>query len=199
VNRGARTLLIAASLLVFAASAVLATGPRTEPKFSARGLQVTTTTAAPATTTTPPPPVVVTVPPTTIPKAATTAAPRPPAAPRVTAAPTTSVPVVRAPSGRAESCGWAWDATRIDDGSLNEVSIALDVPRRPNEAVTITVKPGASLTSTPAMSHGTSTDGGGQAGSTFSLSNDKRDWMLTVSAVFASGGSCAAQTFTVVY
>jgi hypothetical protein len=75
----------------------------------------------------------------------------------------------------------------------------LDTPRRPNEAVTLTVKPGASLTSTAAVSRQTSTDADGQSSALFALSNDRRDWTLTVSASFAAGGVCTPQTFTLEY
>ncbi len=98
---------------------------------------------------------------------------------------------------RVESCGWAYDATRIDDGSLNEVAIVLDAPRQPNEAVTINAKPNGPTT--PLMARPTSTDGGGQAAATFRLSNDKRDWTIMISAAFASGSVCTPQTFTIVY
>jgi hypothetical protein len=204
VNRVARVLLLAAVGLILAATAVLATtgGPTETSSFEETSFEEPSlalpTTAAPTTTTTAVS-VVVTTPPTTTPPPPT--APPTSTAPRAvtTTPPTSAVPAVRVPSGRQESCGWAWDAMRMDDGSLNEVSIYLDAPRRPNEAVTITAKPGASLTSTPAMSQGTTTDGGGQAGAKFSLTNDKRDWMITISATFAAGGVCAPQTITLVY
>ena len=38
-----------------------------------------------------------------------------------------------------------------------------------------------------------------EADATFTLSNDKRDWTLTVGASFASGSACTPQTFTLVY
>ena len=92
-----------------------------------------------------------------------------------------------------------WDAIRVDDGSSNEVTIMLDAPGQPSQSVTITVKPGASLTNTPPVSRTTATDDAGQADATFALSEDKRDWTLTVSATFASGAACSAQTFTLDY
>ena len=114
-----------------------------------------------------------------------------PPAPDVTP-PTTAA--VYAASGKRESCGWSWDATHFDDGTLNEVTLSLDAPRRPNAAVTITAKPGASAPLVLA----TATDDDGQASMVVSLSNDKRDWTLTINAAFL-GSSCDPRTFTISY
>lgn len=153
-------------------------------------------TGAPVPTTAAAPVVVVT---TAVPPPPTTTAPRPAA---VAAPPTSPPPAPTTPttarsyasSGARESCGWSWDATHFDDGSLNEVSIVMQAPRRPNSPVTMTAKPGASAPTSVAAT----TDGDGFASMLVSLSNDKRDWTLTIGAQFA-GSSCDARTFTIAY
>jgi len=73
----------------------------------------------------------------------------------------------------------------------------LDVARRPNETVTIYADFGGP--DSPTASRTVSTDGGGQASAKFAVSEDKRDWTITVSATFARGGACPAATFTLDY
>ena len=170
----------------------------TQPSADATGVAVAalptpaTTATTTTTTTLPPPPttLLIAAPPTT------SAPPRPvvTAAPRVTAPPTPTTAVVYASSGGRESCGWSWDATHFDDGSLNEVTLLLDAPRRPNSPVTMTAKPGASAL----KSFATTTDADGQASMVISLSNDKRDWTLTIGAQFPST-RCDARSFTIAY
>jgi hypothetical protein len=196
VNRVARIVLIVAAALTTGGLAALAAEPTgaTQPDVAAAPTTVvtvaTTSTVAPATTTTAPPP------PTTVaaPRTVTTAALPVVTTPRPVV---TTIPVVRPPTGKVESCGWGWDATRLDDGSLNEVMLMLDAPRRPNEAVTIVASPNGP--DSPAMSHQVMTDGGGQAESTFSIPEDKRDWSITISATFASGSACSAQSILLDY
>ena len=193
-----RGLLPAALALTGLSFAALVTQPSPpQPVLAVGDPAITTTTAAPVTTTTTPPP-----PPTTAaPRPATTAAP----APRVTAPATTAAPKPATPatpaaprsSGKAESCGWSWDAIRIDDGSSNEMTLSLDVARRPNETVTLFAD-GAGPDS-PAAARTTTTDGAGQASAKFTVSEDKRDWTITISASFAAGGTCAPQTITLEY
>jgi hypothetical protein len=98
--------------------------------------------------------------------------------------------------GKTESCGWGWDAQRIDDGSFDGVMISLDAPHRPNSLVTITVAPHGPTTAPTVRA--TTTDANGQAAIGIRLSEDKRDWTLTVSALFA-GSHCTAQSFTITY
>jgi hypothetical protein len=190
--RNPRGLLPAALTLVGLSFVVLATEPApTRPVVAV---------AAPSTTTT-------TTPPTTTTRAAivttTTAKPAPvttAAAPRVTTprppAPATTAPPVK-PSGKAESCGWQWDAIRVDDGSSNEVTMTLDAARRPNESVTIFAD--FAGPDSPTAARTTTTDGAGEATVKFNVSEDKRDWTITISASFAAGGTCAPQTFTLDY
>ncbi|HVT78658.1 MAG TPA: hypothetical protein VHD87_16580 [Acidimicrobiales bacterium] len=186
----------ALSLLVLDV-AVLATQPPTPPPVRAATPAPVTTTIAVTTTTTPlpPPPPPTTAPPTTAaPRTVTTAAPAPrPATPTTAAA---AAAPVHTHSGR-ESCGWAWDGLRIDDGSSNAVTMTLDAPRRPNETVTITAAFGGPDTAD--ASRTTTTDGAGQATAKFAVSEDKRDWTITISALFATGGACDPQTFTLDY
>jgi hypothetical protein len=75
--------------------------------------------------------------------------------------------------------------------------MTLDAARRPNETVTITAAFGGP--DTPDASHTTMTDGTGEATAKFAVSEDKRDWTITISASFAAGGVCAPQTFTLDY
>lgn len=73
----------------------------------------------------------------------------------------------------------------------------LDAPRRPNETVTI-----VAAFAGPDFPDGvrtTKTDGAGQASAKFTVSEDKRDWTITISAVFAAGGACPGETFTLEY
>jgi hypothetical protein len=182
--RGLLPTALALTGLSFAAL-VTQTAPA-QPVLAVGDPVVTTTTAAPLTTTT-----------TAAPRPVTTAAPSPRvAAPVTTAAPK---PATAAPhvSGRAESCGWTWDAIRVDDGSSNEMTLSVDVPRRPNETVTLFAD-GAGPDS-PVAARTTTTDGTGQATAKFSVSEDKRDWTITISASFAAGGTCAPQTITLDY
>jgi hypothetical protein len=99
-------------------------------------------------------------------------------------------------SSRVESCGWAWDAQHLDDGSYDGVVITLDAPHRPNSAVTITAAPHGPTTAPTVQS--TTTDGNGQASMEVPLTLDKRDWTLTISAAFA-GSACSPQSFTIAY
>jgi len=156
------------------------------------GAPVTTTAPAPTPSTTMAP-IVVTAPPTTV----AIAGPRS----SVTAAPPVTSPTVAAASplralGKAESCGWAWDAQRLDDLSYHGVVISLDVPNRPNSPVTMTAAPHGPAT-LPAV-RVTTTDGNGQASFEVRLTEDKRDWTITVSALFATS-RCAPQSFTITY
>jgi hypothetical protein len=120
-----------------------------------------------------------------------------PAAPAAPPA-TTPVPVVAAPRAPAkvESCGWAWDAQRIDDGSYDGVMISLDAPYRPNTPVTITAAPRGPTTAPTVRA--VVTDGNGQASVEVRLTEDKRDWTITVSALFPTS-RCSAQSFTIAY
>jgi len=187
---------VIASLLVLAGAMVVNSQP------SRAGATRVAQTAAPAVApTTVPPSTTTTVAPTTTTTAASPApaparrAPVTTVAPSVTVAPAPA-PVVRQTSSR-ETCQWGWDATRIDDGSLDEVVITLMSPRRPNAPVTVTAAPHGPTT-VPTVRLLT-TDGSGNASTTVTLSEDKRDWTVTVSAVFVGGGTCAAQTFTITY
>lgn len=172
----------------------------TQPDESLTGTAVAALPVASNDTIPPPvtPTTLLAIAPTTVVTAAppTTAPPAPAvtAAPRVTTPPTPTSAPVYATSSKRESCGWSWDATHFDDGSLNEVTILLDAPRRPSTPVTMTAKPGASLIKTFA----TWTDANGQASMVVSLSNDKRDWSLTIGAQFP-GSSCDARSFTIAY
>ncbi len=156
--------------------------------------------AAPTTTPTTAAPIVVSIPTTAAvavtapPKAAPVSAVKPP----IVAAPVTiQAPVVTAPRlGKVESCGWAWDAQRIDDGSYDGVVISLDAPYRPNTPVTITAAPHGPIT-VPTV-RAVMTDGNGQASIEVRLSEDKRDWTLTISAAFPLS-HCTPQAFTIAY
>jgi hypothetical protein len=88
-------------------------------------------------------------------------------------------------SGAKVACGWTWDAVRIDDGSSNEVTINLDAASRPTATVTIFAD--FAGPDSPTASRTVTTDGDGQASARFSVSEDKRDWTITVSASFATG------------
>lgn len=192
-----RSVLPAALSLLVLDVAVLATQPATPPPVVAAAPAPATTSTLPPTptTTVPPPPPPTTTPPTTAaPRPVTTAAPAPrPATPTTAAA---AAAPVHTHSGR-ESCGWAWDGLRIDDGSSNAVTMTLDAPRRPNETVTITAAFGGP--DTPDAASTTTTDGAGQATAKFTVSEDKRDWTITIGASFAAGGACDRQTFTLDY
>ncbi len=178
-----------------ALAAVSVAASLTQPDENATGVAIA---AAPSPETT--------VPPAPEPPPTTAAPPPPPTttslvlappttgAPRVVAPPVPTTARVVASTGTRESCGWSWDATHLDDGSVNEVTLNLDAPRRPNALVTITAKPGASLPKVIA----TSTDVNGQASALVALSNDKRDWTLTIGAAFL-GSSCDTRTFTISY
>jgi hypothetical protein len=194
----ARTRLVLgviAALLTIASAVVLRSQPTnaqstrfvTTPSVLAAPVTIpstttTTTSSPPATTTSTAAPVVVHRP------SATTA---PPASPPVTKAPAPPIHT----SG-TESCGWAWDATHMDDGFSDEVVITLDAPRRPNALVTIQAVPHGS--NVP-IAKAVTTDLSGSASALFKLTADKRDWTVTVSAQFATGSACAAQTFTINY
>lgn len=108
-----------------------------------------------------------------------------------TANPTSTAPSAYGSDGR-ERCVWSWDALRGGDGSLENVTIILEAPRRPHAPVTMTAKPGAS----PPKTHSTTTDGNGFASMVLTLGSDPRDWTLEIDASFA-GTSCAAPTFTI--
>lgn len=155
----------------------------------------TTAATAPPTTTTPP------TAPAPAPRTVATAPPTAtrPASPRTTAA-APPVPVAvqtqATGGGKAESCGWAWDAQRIDDGSSDGVVVSLDAPRRPNSLATITAAPHGPTTAPTVRA--TTTDANGQAAVAVRLSEDKRDWTITVSALFV-GSHCTAQSFTITY
>jgi hypothetical protein len=100
-------------------------------------------------------------------------------------------------SGGMEPCGWTWDAIRIDDGSSNEVTLSLGAARRPDETVTIFAD--FAGPDSPTAARTVRTDQAGQASATFPVSEDKRDWTITISASFASGGACPAETITLDY
>ena len=100
-------------------------------------------------------------------------------------------------SGKRVVCGWDWEGIRIDDGTSNEVTMTLHAPSRPGAAVTLTVSPGGP--DSPAMNHAATTDSNGDADAKFPISEDKRDWTITVSATFAAGGYCEPGTFTLDY
>jgi hypothetical protein len=191
-------LWMTAALAAFSVAAALTQPSADETGVAfAAGPSTTTpgapTTVAVTTTTTPPPPPppttrATTPPPTTAPRPVVTT-PRPAA----TTPPTTAASPVYA-SGARESCGWTWDATHFDDGTLNEVTLVMEAPRRPNTPVTMTAKPGASAL----KSFATTTDAQGYASMVISLSNDKRDWSLTIGAQFP-GSRCDARSFTIAY
>jgi hypothetical protein len=105
--------------------------------------------------------------------------------------------VAHVASGAKESCGWTWDAIRVDDGSSNEVTMTLDAARRPNESVTIFAD--FAGPDSPTAARTVMTDSDGQASATFPVSEDKRDWTITISASFARGGACPPETFTLDY
>jgi hypothetical protein len=73
----------------------------------------------------------------------------------------------------------------------------LEAPRRPNETVAILAS--FAGPDSPDASRTTTTDGAGQATANFTVSEDKRDWTITISATFAAGGYCEPQTFTLEY
>ena len=192
-----RGLLPAALSLSVLSFVVLVTEPTPAQPVAATAPATTSTTAAPPATTTS---ITVAAPPTTTPPAPRPPAPpttAKPAAPRVTAPPVTAAPRPVATHAGRESCGWQWDALRIDDGSSNEVTMLLDAPRRPHETVTITAA--FAGPDSPDASRTTTTDGAGEATAKFSVSEDKRDWTIAISASFAAGGYCPAETFTLEY
>ncbi|MEY2470986.1 MAG: hypothetical protein QOK28_315 [Actinomycetota bacterium] len=200
IPRGLLPAALALSSMSIVALAAVNTAP-SQPVLAVGAPAAAPTTAAPSTTT------------TTSPPSPTTAAPRvtTPVAPRVTAPHVTAPPLTAPstpaaprpatttprPTGKSESCGWQWDAIRVDDGSSNEVTMYLDVARRPNETVTILAD--FAGPDSPTAAHTTITDGAGQATTKFTVSEDKRDWTIAISAVFPAGGVCAPQTFTLDY
>ncbi|MEY2417367.1 MAG: hypothetical protein QOG90_47 [Actinomycetota bacterium] len=199
IPRGLLPAALALGAMSIVALAAVNTAP-SQPVLAAGAPAAAPTTAAPSTTTTAP------LPPTTAaPRITTTVAPRATAprvtAPQLTAPPTTAVPrpatTTPRATGKSESCGWQWDAIRVDDGSSNEVTMYLDVARRPNETVTILAD--FAGPDSPTAAHTTTTDGAGQATTKFTVSEDKRDWTIAISAVFPAGGVCAPQTFTLDY
>ena len=178
--------------VVFAVAMVVASQPSTaHPKVADPAPTAPTTSAAPPTTTTTGLPIVVTIRPTTT--TTRLVAVRTPAAPTPAPA-TTAAPRVRTTG--TESCGWAWDATHFDDGTVNEVTISLNAPRRAGAAAAVQAVPHGS--NVP-MVRTVALDGAGNGAATFTLTNDKRDWTVTVSAQFVGGGVCGAQTFTITY
>ncbi len=181
---------VAAAALLFAGVMALSS-PTAPPHSDAEQLVAALLTPAPP----------ITVPPTTVTTFAPIVVTRPPvpATTAVTSPATTRPAAVAAPTPvvrTTSSCGWSWDAFHRDDGFHDEVTIAVEAPRHPNEVATITAVPHGS--NIP-MVKITTTDAGGNASALFRITNDKRDWTITISATFPTGAPCTAQTFSITY